>query len=59
VGPSVVTVQTPGGLIPMTAVEGPRHSHRQGVKGIVYTRDTAGRTNCCGTHRGDSPIMAL
>jgi hypothetical protein len=59
VGPGVATVQTP--QMPSlwcTAVEGPRHSHWWGVKGIVYACDAPGHTNCCGTHRSDSPIRA-
>jgi hypothetical protein len=36
------------------AAEGPRHSHRRGVGGIVYARGAPGHTDCCGTHRSDS-----
>jgi hypothetical protein len=27
-----------GGLFPVTEAEGPRHSHRRGVGGIIYAR---------------------
>jgi hypothetical protein len=43
---------------PMTAVESPRQSHRQGVRGIVYARGAPSHTECCGTRRSDSPIRA-
>jgi hypothetical protein len=39
------------GLFPLTAVEGPRHSHQRGVGGIVYARGTPSYTDCCGTAR--------
>jgi hypothetical protein len=58
VGPSVVTVQTPRSLFPVMAVERPRHSHRRGVGGIVYARGAPSHTDCCGTHRSDSPVRA-
>jgi hypothetical protein len=34
--PSVAPVQTPQRPFPVTTGEGPRHSHRRGVWGIVY-----------------------
>jgi hypothetical protein len=43
----------------MMAVDGPRHSHQRGVEGIVYACGTPGHTDCCGTRRSDSPVMAL
>jgi hypothetical protein len=42
----------------VTAVEGPRHSHRQGVGGIVYERNAPGHTDCCGTCMSDRPVRA-
>jgi hypothetical protein len=33
--------------------EGPRHSHRQGLDGIVYARGAPNLTDCCGTRRSD------
>jgi hypothetical protein len=57
VEPGVTTVQTPRrpSLWHMAA-EGPRHSHRRGVGGIVYARGAPGHTDCCGTRKSDSPI---
>jgi hypothetical protein len=43
-------------LFPVTMGEGPRHSHRQGVRGIVYARGALGHMDCCGTHRSDIHI---
>jgi hypothetical protein len=43
----------------MTTGEGPRHSHRRGVGGIVYARGAPDHTDCYGTHMSDSPIRAL
>jgi hypothetical protein len=57
VGP-VVTVQTPQSHFPLTAGEGPRHSHRHGVGGIVYARGAPGHMDCCGTCKSDSPVRA-
>jgi hypothetical protein len=58
VGPSVVTVQTPWRPFPCDTVEGPRHSYRRGVGGIVYARGAPGHMDCCGTRRSDSPVRA-
>jgi hypothetical protein len=58
VGPSVATVQTPRRPFPVTIAEGPRHSHLRGVRCIVFARGTPGHTDCCGTHRSDSPDRA-
>jgi hypothetical protein len=46
------------GLFPVSTAEGPRHSHQQGVGGIVYTHGIPSHTDCCGTRRSDSPITA-
>jgi hypothetical protein len=48
-----------GVLFTMTAAEGPRHSHRQGVRGIGYARGAPSHMDCCGTHRSDSLVRAL
>jgi hypothetical protein len=48
----------PKGHFNMTAGEGPRHSHRRGVWGIVYACGTPGHMDCCGTRRSDSPVRA-
>jgi hypothetical protein len=40
------------------AGEGPRHTHRRGVRGIVYARDALGHMDFCGTHGSDSPVRA-
>jgi hypothetical protein len=44
------------GLFPVTAVKGPKHSHRRGVRSIVYAGSAPGHTDCCGIHRSDSPV---
>jgi hypothetical protein len=38
------------GHFPVTAGEGPRHSHRWGIEGIIYACGAPGHTDCCGTH---------
>jgi hypothetical protein len=47
-----------GDHFPVTTGEGPRHSHHQGVGGIVYARGAPDRMNCCGTRSSDSPVRA-
>jgi hypothetical protein len=47
-----------GGHFPVTAGEGPGHSHQQSVGGIVYAHGAPVHTNCCGNHWSDSPIRA-
>jgi hypothetical protein len=42
----------------MNVAEGPIHSHRRGVSGIVYARGTSGHMDYCVTHRSDSPVRA-
>jgi hypothetical protein len=46
------------GHFPVTTGEGPKHSHRRGVGGIVYACGTPGDTDCCGTRMSDSPVRA-
>jgi hypothetical protein len=46
------------GLLPVMAVEGPRHSHRRDIEGIVYARGASGHTYSCGTCTSDSPVKA-
>jgi hypothetical protein len=59
VGPSLVTVQTPRRpSLRCTVAEGPRHSHRQGVRGIVYAHGAHRHIDYCGTCRSDSPVRA-
>jgi hypothetical protein len=47
-----------GGHFLGMAGEGPKHSHRRGVGGIVHARVAPGHTDCCGTRRSDSPVRA-
>jgi hypothetical protein len=47
-----------GGLFPVTAAEGPRHSHGQGDGGIVYAHGDPGHIDCCSTRRSGSPVRA-
>jgi hypothetical protein len=42
----------------VTVAEGLGHSHRRGVRVIVYARDAPGHTDCCGTRRSDSHVRA-
>jgi hypothetical protein len=46
------------GYFPVMVGEGPRHSNRQDVGGIVYACDTPSHTNYCGTRMSDSPVRA-
>jgi hypothetical protein len=50
--------RTLGGHFPVMAGEGPRHSHRCGVRGIVYARGVPGHTDYCGTYRSDCHVMS-
>jgi hypothetical protein len=45
-------------LFPVTTVEGPKHSHRRGVRGIIYACSVLSHTDYCGTRRTESPIRA-
>jgi hypothetical protein len=47
-----------GGHFLVMTGEGPRHSHRQDVGGIVYARSTVGHTYYYGTRRSDSHVRA-
>jgi hypothetical protein len=40
----------------VTAGEGPRHSHRRGVRGIVYACGAPDHTDCCAARRSDSLV---
>jgi hypothetical protein len=40
----------------MTTGEGPRHSDRRGVEGIVCAPSAPSHTDCCGTRRSDSRV---
>jgi hypothetical protein len=42
----------------VTAGEGPTHSHRRGVGGIVYARGAPGHMDCCGTRKSGSHVRA-
>jgi hypothetical protein len=57
-GPSVALYRPHGGLFPVMAAEGPRHSHRRRVGGIVYAHGAPGHTDCCGTRKSDSSVRA-
>jgi hypothetical protein len=52
VGPSVATVQTPRRPFPSDGWP------LMMCRGIVYACGALSHTNCCGTHRSDSPVRA-
>jgi hypothetical protein len=54
----VATITYPSKVNHFDRVEDPRQRSLRGVGGIVYARGTTGYTDCCGTHRSDTPVRA-